>query len=250
MNHLAELADGSFDVILASNVLHLANDLDLTLKELQRILKPQGVFLLNEAVQEQAYLNFIFGLFDGWWQARDAQRLNASPLLSQHLWLHKLTASGFKVFEADLLKQEKAQNVFCCHSRYNEAPSEQEFQRSSPLSVLRTSLFQTGGEGLHDLLAITQKISEFVISALHLPKGQHLEVDRPLAEIGLDSITGVSLVANINKTFNLSLRTAVIFDYPTLHRLATFVCAELKGVEPVVIQKQAVDLFTGELIDD
>ncbi|WP_126325160.1 SDR family NAD(P)-dependent oxidoreductase [Legionella cherrii] len=250
MNHLAELADGSFDVILASNVLHLANDLDLTLKELQRILKPQGVFLLNEAVQEQAYLNFIFGLFDGWWQASGAQRLNASPLLSQHLWLQKLTASGFNVLDPDLLEQEKAQNVFCCHSRFNEALCDKEFQIRSPSSVLRTSLPQTRGEGLHDFLEITQKISEFVISALHLPKGQHLEVDRPLAEIGLDSITGVSLVANINKTFNLSLRTAVIFDYPTLHRLATFVCAELKGVEPVVIQKQAVDLFTGELIDD
>lgn len=250
MNHLAELADGSFDAILASNVLHLANDLDLTLKELQRILKPQGVFLLNEAVQEQAYLNFIFGLFDGWWQARDAQRLNASPLLSEHLWLQKLTASGFSVLEPDLLEQEKAQRVFCCHSRFYEARCDQEFQMRSPSSVLRTSSPQTGGEGLHDFLAITQKISEFVILALHLPKGQHLEVDRPLAEIGLDSITGVSLVTNINKTFNLSLRTAVIFDYPTLHRLATFVCAELKGVEPVVIQKQAVDLFTGELIDD
>ncbi|HHM2297559.1 TPA: SDR family NAD(P)-dependent oxidoreductase [Legionella anisa] len=250
MNHLAEWADNSFDVILASNVIHLANDLETTLKELQRILKPEGMFLLNEAVQEQAYLNFIFGLFDGWWQACDAQRLNASPLLSQHLWLQKLTATGFDVLEPDLCAQGTAQKVFCCHSGIDETCCREEFQVSRPSSVLWTPSPQFWGEGNDKFQEITQKISEFVISALHLPKNQHLEVDRPLAEIGLDSITGVGLVTNINKTFNLSLRTAVIFDYPTLQRLATFVHSELKSEEPVVAQRQAVDLFVGEFIDD
>jgi SAM-dependent methyltransferase/acyl carrier protein len=245
MNHLAEWADGSFDVILASNVIHLAYDLETTLKELQRILKPQGMFLLNEAVQ--AYLNFIFGLFDGWWQACNAQRLNASPLLSQERWLKKLTVAGFNVLEPDLRAQEAVQKVFCCQLNNSQLCRE---PQASPSSALWVPSSQVQGEGKSEFREITQKIAEFVISALHLPKNQHLEVDRPLAEIGLDSITGVSLITNINKTFNLSLRTAVIFDYPTLQRLATFIHSELKGKEPVVAQKQVVDLFAGEFIDD
>ncbi|PWY57648.1 hypothetical protein DGG96_00705 [Legionella qingyii] len=235
LNHLEELADGSFDVVLASNVIHLADDLEFTLKELQRLLKLQGIFLLNEAVQEQAYLNFIFGLFDGWWQASGVERLNASPLLSQDLWLQKLTAAGFVVSEQHLRDQEKAQKVFCCHRKYSGSLS----------SALRASSLHERGEGM-----IAQQIAEFICAALHLPKGHILESDRPLAEIGLDSITGVSLITNINKAFNLSLRTAVIFDYPTLQRLVAFVHSQLKRKEPIVTERPPVDLFAGELIDD
>ncbi|MCW8444761.1 SDR family NAD(P)-dependent oxidoreductase [Fluoribacter gormanii] len=239
MNHLAELADDSFDVVLASNVVHLADDLEHTLKELQRILKPQGIFLLNEAVQEQAYLNFIFGLFDGWWQASSAERLNASPLLSQDLWLQKLTAAGFVVSEQHLREQEKAQKVFCCDM--NHLGKEVQDSPSSALWVPSPH----GGDGM-----IRRQVADFIRAALHLPKEQVLELNRPLAEIGLDSITGVSLVTNINKAFNLSLRTAVIFDYPTLQRLVDFVHSQLKEKEPIVTQSLPVDLFAGELIND
>ncbi|WP_454782598.1 SDR family NAD(P)-dependent oxidoreductase [Legionella sp. WA2022007384] len=239
INHLAELADDSFDVVLASNVIHLADDLEHTLKELQRILKSQGIFLLNEAVQEQAYLNFIFGLFDGWWQASGAERLNASPLLSQELWLRKLTAAGFGILEPHLREQEKAQKVFCCRMKHLG----KEVQESLSSALLAHS--PHGGEE-----RIRQQIAEFIRAALHLPKEQVLELDRPLAEMGLDSITGVSLVTNINKAFNLSLRTAVIFDYPSLQRLVTFVHSQLKEEEPIVTERQPVDLFAGELIND
>ncbi|WP_454785535.1 SDR family NAD(P)-dependent oxidoreductase [Legionella sp. WA2024007413] len=235
MNHLAQVADDSYDVVLASNVIHLANDLEYTLKEMQRILKPQGIFLLNEAVQEQAYLNFIFGLFDGWWQASGAERLNASPLLSQDLWLQKLTAAGFDLSEQHFREQVTVQKVFCCHRKQSNSNSSVSWTPSPPFCE----------EGM-----ITQKIAEFVLEALHFPKNETVELDRPLAEMGLDSITGVSLVTHINKAFNLSLRTAVIFDYPTLQRLAAFVQSQLKEKEPIIPERQPVDLFAGELIND
>ncbi|HCJ1109673.1 TPA: SDR family NAD(P)-dependent oxidoreductase [Legionella pneumophila] len=235
INHLSALSDSEFDIVVASNVIHIAGDLPYTLKEIKRITKPQGLFLLNEAVKEQAYLNFIFGLFDGWWQAAGQDRLDASPLLNQSSWHQKLTVAGFIVPESKVVHHDTAQRVFYC-----QVLGEKE----------QTIPFKPKQNKANEIQVITNKIAEFIHLALHSPKGQSVESNRPLAEIGLDSITGVSLITNINQTYNLSLRTSVIFDYPSLDRLAAFVQSELKIQLPVVAKVPAMDLFEGELIDD
>ena len=235
INHLSALTNDEFDIVLASNVIHLASDLTYTLNEIKRITKSQGIFLLNEAVKGQAYLNFIFGLFDGWWHAAGHDRLDSSPLLDESSWQKKLIAADFIVPESDTVHHGDAQKVFCCKKgtvKDDIIPMESKQNKVSEIEV------------------ITNKIADFIYLALHLPKGESIESNRPLAEIGLDSITGVSLITNINHTFNLSLRTSVIFDYPSLDRLAAFIQSELKAHVPVVAKVQVLDLFEGELISD
>ena len=46
--------------------------------------------------------------------------------------------------------------------------------------------------------------------------------------MGFDSINGVEIIRDINKSFNLNLDTVVLYDHSNLVDLAEYVCKELK----------------------
>ncbi|WP_186062579.1 SDR family NAD(P)-dependent oxidoreductase [Burkholderia gladioli] len=75
-------------------------------------------------------------------------------------------------------------------------------------------------------------LREAVAQALKLAPDE-LDPTLALSELGVDSIVAVDLVRRINDTLGLALKTTVIFDFPTLDRLAAHLCAtcaaELSG---------------------
>ncbi len=54
-----------------------------------------------------------------------------------------------------------------------------------------------------------------------------LEVDRPLKELGLNSMLAVRLSHQLSVATGLSLRSTLLFDYPTVRALARFLAAQL-----------------------
>ena len=48
----------------------------------------------------------------------------------------------------------------------------------------------------------------------------------PLAELGIESVSAVSLCGEIEDRWDLELDPTVVFDYPTIAELAVFVVAE------------------------
>lgn len=90
----------SYDVILASNVLHATPDITATLKNAGAVLKPGGRLVLMEAVQDAAPHFLPFVLLDGWWLSQDPYRSQSDgPLLSKGLWNDLLEATGFSGVE-------------------------------------------------------------------------------------------------------------------------------------------------------
>jgi len=78
---------GTYDVILASNVLHATPDVRATLVNVKALLAPGGVLVLNEATTVLESVTLVFGLTDGWWLAADRERrLPHGPLLSVGQW--------------------------------------------------------------------------------------------------------------------------------------------------------------------
>lgn len=76
---------GSFDVLLATNVLHATRDMDNTLQHCKRLLRTSGLFVANELTATTEFLTLTFGLTDGWWLYDDGhRRLPGSPLLSRY----------------------------------------------------------------------------------------------------------------------------------------------------------------------
>lgn len=84
----------TFDVIAASNVLHVTKSLDNTLQNLRKLLKPGGKLILHEYVHpERIEVGFVFGLLAGWWPD-DADR-TIGPLASEDTWDKLLRRNGF-----------------------------------------------------------------------------------------------------------------------------------------------------------
>jgi acyl carrier protein len=47
----------------------------------------------------------------------------------------------------------------------------------------------------------------------------------PLAEMGIDSVHAISLVGDVEAHFDIDVEPTLIFDYPTLVRIAEFIAA-------------------------
>ncbi|WP_431874894.1 SDR family NAD(P)-dependent oxidoreductase [Micromonospora marina] len=86
---------GSYDVVLATNVLHATADVVRSLRHARSLLRPGGVLLLNEVTRASDFLTATFGLLPGWWRFTDAhRRLPHSPLLSPAGWRAAFAEAG------------------------------------------------------------------------------------------------------------------------------------------------------------
>ncbi|KAH7139912.1 polyketide synthase [Dactylonectria estremocensis] len=68
-------AEGSYDVIIAANVLHATRSLETTLRNVRSLLKPGGFLVLMEVTGMQSVrVTFILGGLPGWWLGADDGR--------------------------------------------------------------------------------------------------------------------------------------------------------------------------------
>ncbi len=93
-------APGSFDAVLAANVLHNALDVTWTLRELRSLLRPGGVVILHEATQDKRLqwvtaAAVLEAAAHTGSNAPGAGRTADSPLRSAQAWEQALQASGF-----------------------------------------------------------------------------------------------------------------------------------------------------------
>ncbi|KAI0600762.1 putative polyketide synthase [Biscogniauxia sp. FL1348] len=86
---------GSYDVVIASNVLHATSNVAASLTHCRKLLKPGGKLILWEnTVPDGLRTNFVFGLLEGWWLAAEPYR-QLSPCLNEDGWRDILVETGF-----------------------------------------------------------------------------------------------------------------------------------------------------------
>ena len=90
-----EFADGTFDLILGSNVVHAVSDVRTALRNIHSLLAPGGSLLFIEVATPHLWLNAVFGLTDGWWRFTDHDLRPHHPLLERAQWESALLESGF-----------------------------------------------------------------------------------------------------------------------------------------------------------
>ncbi len=86
---------GSYDLIIAANVLHATQDLRQSLKHARQLLAPGGMLVLLEGTQPQGWLDLIFGITEGWWRFTDRDLRPAYPLIGAEQWQQLLPTCGF-----------------------------------------------------------------------------------------------------------------------------------------------------------
>ena len=81
--HNNNIANTSFDIIFATNIIHLSKNLEATFHEIKQILNPGGALILNESIPGKDFSTVITGLTDGWrsYQAL-GWRTKISPLIN------------------------------------------------------------------------------------------------------------------------------------------------------------------------
>jgi len=83
----------SFDIVVASNVLHVTRNIGETLQHVRSLLAPEGFLLLWETTQPQLDFNISWGLLMN--PIEDGNRSQANPFLSAAQWQEALHAHGF-----------------------------------------------------------------------------------------------------------------------------------------------------------
>ncbi|MGE0158274.1 MAG: SDR family NAD(P)-dependent oxidoreductase [Gemmatimonadales bacterium] len=86
---------GTFDVILASNVIHATADLRRTLGRVRRLLAPGGVLAMLEVTSPQRWFDLTVGLTEGWWAFTDRDLRPSYATLSENRWRSLLMECGF-----------------------------------------------------------------------------------------------------------------------------------------------------------
>lgn len=91
----------TYDLVVASNVLHATSNMTETIHNVEKLLKPGGKLLLMENVAHQT-CNMPYGLLPGWWLAQDDYRGGQGPLLSKDSWHRLLSTNGFSGVEGQI----------------------------------------------------------------------------------------------------------------------------------------------------
>ncbi|KAF6806133.1 hybrid PKS-NRPS protein, partial [Colletotrichum musicola] len=90
-------ATGTYDVVVASNVLHATRDIERSLANARRLLKPGGYLLILEITDvDKVLVPFLMGAVPGWWLFEDRWRAGTySPLLTASKWDEVLRQTGY-----------------------------------------------------------------------------------------------------------------------------------------------------------
>lgn len=89
------LRDHSFDLIIASNVLHATRSLAQSLSYCRQLLRPGGFLILDEVTSDTVWGPFIVSSLPGWWLGHKDDGRTYSPLVSEDRWHQLLRETGF-----------------------------------------------------------------------------------------------------------------------------------------------------------
>ena len=88
----------SYDLLIASNVLHATRYLEETLAHCSDLLAPSGQLIALENLSGLGWMDLTFGQLDGWWRFADSYRPHHA-LAEPSVWRHALGNAGFEEVE-------------------------------------------------------------------------------------------------------------------------------------------------------
>ncbi|KAI1193519.1 putative PKS-NRPS protein [Nemania serpens] len=93
-------SEHTFDVIVANLVVHATKDLEVTMNNIRRLLRPGGYLILLEITDNDPLrFGFLFGGLPGWWLGQDDNR-KYSPCIDIAGWDVVMRKTGFSGVDA------------------------------------------------------------------------------------------------------------------------------------------------------
>ncbi len=149
-------ADDRFDIILASNALSLADDVQTALLHTRRLLASEGLLLVVETDRPSPWHHLVLGMNERWWSSQDTALRPCQPLLKAADWRKLLAAADFARIEAvsDITSKEQPGQVLLLARGPEIAPASLPTAESSTTGNSGWVLFADQG-GVADALAAT-----------------------------------------------------------------------------------------------
>lgn len=86
---------GSYDLVVAFNVIHATRDARQSLRHIRSLLRPGGRLAMMENTRAAAWVELVWGTMEGWWRFEDEDLRGDQPLLSEEAWRSLLEAEGY-----------------------------------------------------------------------------------------------------------------------------------------------------------
>jgi acyl transferase domain-containing protein/SAM-dependent methyltransferase len=113
-----------YDLIIATNVLHATPSLADSLKNVHKLLRPNGRLLLQELWTSSKWANFIFGILQSWWAGVAEGRIE-EPYVDKTHWERALNASGLQLDTAvadSNIESLQLNNIMIAHRKEAQVP--------------------------------------------------------------------------------------------------------------------------------
>ena len=85
---------GTYDIVLASNVIHATSNVVKSLENCRKLLKPKGKLIIQETTKDILMGGYMLGTLPGYWLgAQDGRQ--SSPFITKQGWNTRLLKAGF-----------------------------------------------------------------------------------------------------------------------------------------------------------
>jgi acyl transferase domain-containing protein/acyl carrier protein/SAM-dependent methyltransferase len=229
----------SFDLVLATNVVHATKRIHNTVSQLKKLLKTNGVLVINEGTRTRDFSTLTFGLTGGWWLYEDeANRCPGSPFLSTAQWRQVLEVSGFR--RVCILKppatseEELMQGIIISESNgqvsgEKPAPGPGTYEAK----IKPTVKIPAGpGPGNRDKTRDEGRtILEILSQVLRIDESE-FDREASFQDYGVDSLLAVEIIDKINERLGMNLRATDLFNFSTLEQLTAHAADERRRLSP------------------
>jgi acyl transferase domain-containing protein/SAM-dependent methyltransferase len=235
--------DGSYDLVVATNVLHATRSLKETLMNVRKLLHPRGRLLLQEVCTNSKWVNYIFGVLPGWWLG-DGDGRKDEPYVSPKRWESELVGAGFEGLDAAIMDAKEPFQLNAVMVAKPKMPT----MLTKNVTLLTDDEVRLSGPIIQILEERGCRISRCTLGESP-PKGQDvlalLDIDKPFFE-NIDSARYESF-----KTFITSLSGGGILwiTRPSQIRCADPRYAQTIGVARTIRSEMSIDFATCEIDD-
>ncbi|WP_020588914.1 non-ribosomal peptide synthetase [Desulfobacter curvatus] len=243
--------DNTFDIVIAPNSLHRAADVRNALKNIQKILSPDGVVILTESTINSSVQNITVGFIEEGFNRFEDQRAESGlPLFSAEQWVEILASEGF---EDSFSIFSQMSEIFGQDIIIAKAPSlKRHFEPGQLNSFLKNKLphymlpsfymqlpsIPLTSNGKLDRNALPNHYRETIISENEFKtpenkteillakiwggilKTDQISVNSNFFNIGGDSLVGTRIIAKVREELGIEISLRMLFEFPTIRELS------------------------------